>query len=449
LREATRWRLPAWGGVSVVDAEVQLNRNRVRRTGAMMAIASFALVVLTACGGGGEQAHEDVTRVPIASDAAAQATRDAANAPAATPGAEDGIPAAEATPGAAGDETAAAAVAVDVVSQDIFFEPSEVTIPANTDVTVNLPNEGAAPHNFSIDALGIDVDMAPGATEQVVINAPAGEYEFYCNVPGHKEAGMVGTLIVSEDAAAAPAGAATLAGSPAAPAVASPAATAVAAAQSVEFVAYDIYFEPKEVTIPANTDVTAVIRNDGVAPHNFSIDELGIDVDVAPGETKETVINAPAGEYEYYCNVPGHKEAGMVGTLIVTEDAAAAAPAENGTAAATPAEASPAAATPAVGGEEQAAAGPGAGEAVEVVSHDIFFEPDALSIPADTDVTVRLPNEGVTPHNFSIDELGIDVDIAPGATEETVINAPAGEYEYYCNVPGHKQAGMVGTLTVG
>ena len=93
---------------------------------------------------------------------------------------------------------------------------------------------------------------------------------------------------------------------------------------------YDIYFEPKEVTIPANTDVTVVLPNDGVTPHNFSIDELGIDVDIAPGETKETVINAPAGEYEYYCNVPGHKEAGMVGTLIVTEDAAAAAPAEDG-----------------------------------------------------------------------------------------------------------------------
>ena len=49
-----------------------------------------------------------------------------------------------------------------------------------------------------------------------------------------------------------------------------------------------------------------------------------------------------------------------------------------------------------------------------------------MSIPAETDVTVQLPNEGVTPHNFSIDELGISVDIAPGASEETVINAPAG-----------------------
>jgi plastocyanin len=106
-------------------------------------------------------------------------------------------------------------------------------------------------------------------------------------------------------------------------------------------------------------------------------------------------------------------------------------------------------ATPAAGDEEQASAGQGSGEAVEVEAYDIYFEPKALSIPADTDVTVRIPNEGVTLHNFSIDELGIDVDIAPGAAEEVVIKAPAGEYEFYCNVPGHKEAGMVGTLTVG
>jgi plastocyanin len=98
---------------------------------------------------------------------------------------------------------------------------------------------------------------------------------------------------------------------------------------------------------------------------------------------------------------------------------------------------------------DAAAGGDAAAEALEVVSYDIYFEPEELAIPADTDVTVTLPNEGVTLHNFAIDELGIDVDIAPGATEETIINAPAGEYEYYCNVPGHKAAGMLGTLTVG
>ncbi len=171
-----------------------MNRNRVRRSGVVTAVASFALIALTACGG--EQAHEDVTRVPVVSDAAAQATREAASAPAATPGAEGGALAGAATPGGGGEETATAAMTIDVVSHDIFFEPDELSIPADTEVTVRLPNEGVTPHNFSIDELGIDVDIAPGATEETVINAPAGEYEYYCNVPGHKQAGMVGTLTV-------------------------------------------------------------------------------------------------------------------------------------------------------------------------------------------------------------------------------------------------------------
>ena len=33
-------------------------------------------------------------------------------------------------------------------------------------------------------------------------------------------------------------------------------------------------------------------------------------------------------------------------------------------------------------------------------------------------MTVALPNDGMTLHNFSIDALGISVDIAPGETQE-------------------------------
>lgn len=205
-----------------------------------------------------------------------------------------------------------------VESHDIFFQPSELEIPADTDVAVLLPNLGAAPHNFAIDALGISVDIAPGETKEVTINAPAGEYEFYCNVPGHKEAGMVGTLVVrdipagdtaateNEDAAADEVEAAQEAEG-----------EVPAASEAVTVTSFDIYFEPKEVTIPADTDVTFTLPNDGVTLHDFSIDELGIQVDIPPGETQEITINAPAGTYEYYCAVPGHKAAGMVGTLIV------------------------------------------------------------------------------------------------------------------------------------
>lgn len=205
-----------------------------------------------------------------------------------------------------------------VESQDIFFTPTEIEIPSDTEVTILLPNLGAAPHNFSIDALDISVDIAPGETKEVTITAPEGEYEYYCNVPGHKEAGMVGTLIARPMASAdEPATADEDAAADEVEAAQEAAGEAPPPATSQNVTSFDIYFEPAEVTIPANTDVPFTLPNDGAAAHNFSIDELGISVDQAPGSTQETVINAPPGTYEYYCNVPGHKAAGMVGTLIV------------------------------------------------------------------------------------------------------------------------------------
>jgi plastocyanin len=83
-----------------------------------------------------------------------------------------------------------------------------------------------------------------------------------------------------------------------------------------------------------------------------------------------------------------------------------------------------------------------------IESYDIYFDPDRIIIPADTDIPLTLPNLGATLHNFSIDELEISVDIEPSATETTTIHAPAGRYAFYCNVPGHKEAGMAGVLIV-
>lgn len=116
-------------------------------------------------------------------------------APAATPVLDEGVGTPVEGEAPAGAEAPPAA-GVTIVSKDILFEPATAEIAADTDATFTLPNEGMAPHNFSIDALNISVDIAPGATETVTVNAPVGEYEFYCNVPGHKEAGMVGKLTV-------------------------------------------------------------------------------------------------------------------------------------------------------------------------------------------------------------------------------------------------------------
>jgi uncharacterized cupredoxin-like copper-binding protein/mono/diheme cytochrome c family protein len=205
-----------------------------------------------------------------------------------------------------------------VESHDIFFQPTEIDVPSDTEVTILLPNLGAAPHNFSIDALDISVDIAPGETKEVTFTAPEGTYEYYCNIPGHAEAGMVGTLIARPMASAdEPATVDENAAEDDEEAAQEAAGAAPAELTEQVVTSFDIYFEPKEVAIPADTDVTFHLPNDGAAAHNFSIDALGIDVDLAPGSEEQVVINAPAGTYEYYCNVPGHKEAGMVGTLVV------------------------------------------------------------------------------------------------------------------------------------
>ncbi|MDQ3224390.1 MAG: cupredoxin domain-containing protein [Gemmatimonadota bacterium] len=110
----------------------------------------------------------------------------------------------------------------------------------------------------------------------------------------------------------------------------------------------------------------------------------------------------------------------------------------------------PAAGTPGASPEASPSASPVAGEGdVTIVMVDIAFEPTEFTIAADTDVVVSLPNEGMLEHNFVIDELDIATELVPGGESTTVtINAPAGTYEYYCSVAGHREAGMVGTLTV-
>jgi len=53
------------------------------------------------------------------------------------------------------------------------------------------------------------------------------------------------------------------------------------------------------------------------------------------------------------------------------------------------------------------------------------------------------------PHDFYIDELGIETELVdPGASTTVTINAEPGTYMYYCSVTGHRQGGMEGTLTV-
>ena len=117
-----------------------------------------------------------------------------------------------------------------------------------------------------------------------------------------------------------------------------------------------------------------------------------------------------------------------------------------GTETAEPTEAATAEATAGATAEATAEATEGASPEVTMV--DIAFDPDELDVAADTPTEVALTNEGAALHTFVIDELEIKVELQPGDDGSVTIDAPAGTYTYYCDVPGHREAGMEGTLTV-
>jgi uncharacterized cupredoxin-like copper-binding protein len=86
------------------------------------------------------------------------------------------------------------------LTDKMAFEPATFTLKTNQQVDLELENTGTLKHNFTIDELKINQDVAPGAKEHVIFTAPdkPGQLQFYCNVPGHREAGMVGTLVVEQ-----------------------------------------------------------------------------------------------------------------------------------------------------------------------------------------------------------------------------------------------------------
>lgn len=115
---------------------------------------------------------------------------------------------------------------------ELHYDPITIEVVADRPVALTLINEGALNHDFSIsdipligevevhteeegheedehaeDEHEMTMDMdeltlhisAPAAARQTVTFTPAepGKYEFFCSVPGHREAGMVGSLIVA------------------------------------------------------------------------------------------------------------------------------------------------------------------------------------------------------------------------------------------------------------
>ncbi len=101
---------------------------------------------------------------------------------------------------------------VEIEASEFVFDPTEVTVAADTDVAVTLDNVGSVQHNWTVleagttisaesdydEALAVTtVDAEAGASATGSVNLPAGSYQVICTIAGHFSAGMEGSLEVA------------------------------------------------------------------------------------------------------------------------------------------------------------------------------------------------------------------------------------------------------------
>lgn len=200
----------------------------------------------------------------------------------------------------------------------------------------------------------------------------------------------------------------------------------------IEVIVEDSGFSPSEVRVPSQ-QAELVVRNEGTVSHSLYVPELGIRIELAPGESGTASLKAPAGTYAFISDIPGDEEARFTGTLIIEGEVEKVS--------------SSPVASPHVSSVVMGV--PVASVSIVTDAPEAFL-PEQVSILADQDVEVTLTNgdkKGL-PANFTIDELGISVDLDPGERETVIVNAPAGVYAFYSTIPGHSEVGMVGTLYV-
>jgi plastocyanin len=78
------------------------------------------------------------------------------------------------------------------------FDKETLEAPAGT-ITIHLTNDASVPHNVGVEGNGVDekTDTVTNGDISLTVELEPGEYTFYCDVPGHREGGMEGTLTVS------------------------------------------------------------------------------------------------------------------------------------------------------------------------------------------------------------------------------------------------------------
>lgn len=141
-----------------------------------MLTVALGLLVLAGCG------------------SSSNSTSSSTSAPASTPATTSS--ATSSTPAPSAGQTLALAANPE---GNLKFDTTSLSAKAGK-VTINFTNQASLEHNLTIASPSGSVAGATptfaGGSKTLTVNLTAGTYKFYCSVPGHRQAGMEGTLVV-------------------------------------------------------------------------------------------------------------------------------------------------------------------------------------------------------------------------------------------------------------
>jgi plastocyanin len=159
------------------------DETRTRRTSTAWVLAPALTMALAFAGCGGSSSKSSAESTPSAATPPTTASSAATSTPAA--------------PSAAGSSSLT--LAADPSGQ-LKFDKSSLTAKAGT-VKLNFTNASSLAHDVTVESsAGASVGATPtfqGGSKTVSLNLKPGTYKFYCSVPGHRQAGMEGTLTVN------------------------------------------------------------------------------------------------------------------------------------------------------------------------------------------------------------------------------------------------------------
>lgn len=241
-------------------------------------------------------------------------------------------------------------------------------------------------------------------------------------------------------------------------------------------------FTPKNLTLEAGQPYVLTVSNVGTVKHEFTAGEFFRTVATRKAETAESEVKVPyfteievfagksvelylipliPGTYELVCEIEGHLEAGMLGTITVTGKAPASPAIELGDVAAGP--------WVQDGADRVSAADWDSAQHLTIELSEFAFTPADIALKADQPYVVTVTNVGDVKHEFTAGDFfgSIAFRKAEDASGEFKAPAPheievfagqeiemyliptaAGTYELVCEIEGHLEAGMSGTIEV-